>query len=110
MPNDELLPEADEGPAYRDDGYGDGIPRGRLRRASSLAGLTARATGEVVTARLRSQLTGADDPELHARPAERYAELLGRSKGALMKAGQMLSFVTLVPVKSIEGRSIYRTA
>jgi predicted unusual protein kinase regulating ubiquinone biosynthesis (AarF/ABC1/UbiB family) len=109
MPNDELLPEADGGPAYRD-AYGDGIPQGRLRRASSLAGVTARATSEAVAARLRSKLTGADDPELHARTAERYAEALGRSKGALMKAGQMLSFVTLVPVKSIEGRSIYRTA
>src|ERR1700744_5305324 len=29
----------------------------------------------------------------HERNAERYAELLGRSKGVLMKAGQMVSMV-----------------
>jgi hypothetical protein len=46
---------------------------------------------------LRSKLTGADTAEFHVRSAERYAELLGRSKGALMKAGQMLSFVSLGP-------------
>jgi predicted unusual protein kinase regulating ubiquinone biosynthesis (AarF/ABC1/UbiB family) len=105
MPNDELLSDADDGWAYSDK-----IPSGRLRRVSSLAGLTARATSELVGARLRSKLTGADDPELHARTAERYAELLGRSKGALMKAGQMLSFVTLAPLNSTGGRSIYQTA
>ena len=47
---------------------------------------------------LRGKLTGADSTEFHVRTAERYAELLGSSKGALMKAGQMLSFVSLAPV------------
>ena len=76
---------------------GDGIGRGRLRRTAPLAALTARTAGEAVVIGLRSKLTGADSTEFHVRTAERYAELLGRSKGALMKAGQMLSFVSLGP-------------
>ncbi len=72
---------------------GDGIARGRLRRTAPLAALSARTAGEAVVVGLRSKLTGADSTEFHVRTAERYAELLGRSKGALMKAGQMLSFV-----------------
>ena len=48
--------------------------------------------------------------EFHARTAERYAELLGRSKGALMKAGQMLSFASFAPAVPEEFQSIYRTA
>lgn len=84
----------------------DGIPRGRFRRASSLAGVTARAAGEAVAAGWR----GSADPELHARTAERYAELLGHSKGALMKAGQLLSFLAATPMASAESQSIYQTA
>ena len=59
---------------------------------------------------LRSKLTGADSTEFHVRTAERYAELLGRSKGALMKAGQMLSFVSAGPAVPAEFQSIYQTA
>ena len=76
---------------------GDGIGRGRLRRTAPLAALTARTAGEAVVVGLRGKLTGADSTEFHVRTAERYAELLGRSKGALMKAGQMLSFVSARP-------------
>ena len=66
----------------------------RARAAHRPAGcLSARTAGEAVVVGLRSKLTGADSTEFHVRTAERYAELLGRSKGALMKAGQMLSFV-----------------
>jgi predicted unusual protein kinase regulating ubiquinone biosynthesis (AarF/ABC1/UbiB family) len=59
---------------------------------------------------LRSKLTGADSSEFHVRTAERYTELLGRSKGALMKAGQMLSFVSIGPAVGKEYQSIYQTA
>jgi predicted unusual protein kinase regulating ubiquinone biosynthesis (AarF/ABC1/UbiB family) len=55
-------------------------------------------------------LTGADSTDFHARTAERYTELLGRSKGALMKAGQMLSFIPAGPLISTELQSIYQTA
>ncbi len=89
---------------------GDGIARGRLRRTAPLAALSARTAGEAVVVGLRSKLTGADSTEFHVRTAERYAELLGRSKGALMKAGQMLSFVSASPAVPPEFQSIYQTA
>jgi predicted unusual protein kinase regulating ubiquinone biosynthesis (AarF/ABC1/UbiB family) len=59
---------------------------------------------------LRSKLTGADSSEFHIRTAERYAELLGHSKGALMKAGQMLSFVAAVPAVPEEFQPVYQAA
>jgi predicted unusual protein kinase regulating ubiquinone biosynthesis (AarF/ABC1/UbiB family) len=89
---------------------GDSIDRGRLRRTAPLAGLTARTAGEAVVVALRSKLTGADSTDFHVRTAERYAELLGRSKGALMKAGQMLSFVSAGPAVPEEFQSIYQAA
>lgn len=88
----------------------DGISRGRLRRTAPLVGLTARTAGEAVVVGLRSKLTGADSTEFHVRTAERYADLLGRSKGALMKAGQMLSFTSLGPAVGEEFQATYRAA
>jgi predicted unusual protein kinase regulating ubiquinone biosynthesis (AarF/ABC1/UbiB family) len=88
----------------------DGIRQGRLRRAAPVASLTARTAGEAVVAALRSKITGADTREAHARAAERYTELLGRSKGALMKAGQMLSFVSLGPAVPTEFQAAYQAA
>jgi predicted unusual protein kinase regulating ubiquinone biosynthesis (AarF/ABC1/UbiB family) len=57
---------------------------------------------------LRSKLTGANSTEFHVRTAERYTELLGNSKGALMKAGQMLSLVSAAPAVPEEFQSIYQ--
>jgi predicted unusual protein kinase regulating ubiquinone biosynthesis (AarF/ABC1/UbiB family) len=88
----------------------DGIGRGRLRRTAPLVALTARTAGEAVVVGLRSKLTGADSSEFHVRTAERYAELLGRSRGALMKAGQALSFVSAGPAVPAELQSIYQAA
>jgi predicted unusual protein kinase regulating ubiquinone biosynthesis (AarF/ABC1/UbiB family) len=88
----------------------DGGTRERLRRTAPLAALTARTAGEAIVVGLRSKLTGADSTEFHVRTAERYTELLGRSKGALMKAGQMLSFVSLGPAVGEEFQSTYQTA
>ncbi|WP_245843375.1 ABC1 kinase family protein [Mycolicibacterium vulneris] len=70
------------------------IPRGRLRRAMPLAGFTARAAGGRLIAGLREK-SGDDGAveRFHERTAERYTELLGHSKGVLMKAGQILSMV-----------------
>ncbi len=87
-----------------------GLDRGRLRRTAPLVGLTARTAGEAVVVGLRSKLTGADSTEFHVRTAERYAELLGRSKGALMKAGQMLSFVSASPAIPAEFQAVYQAA
>ena len=59
-----------------------------------LAGFTARAAGGRVVAGLRKRAGDTDAVERHhERTAERYAELLGHSKGVLMKAGQMFSMV-----------------
>jgi predicted unusual protein kinase regulating ubiquinone biosynthesis (AarF/ABC1/UbiB family) len=59
-----------------------------------LAGFTARAAGGAMVAALRDKTgdTGAVE-RFHERTAERYTELLGHSKGVLMKAGQLVSTV-----------------
>jgi len=107
----ETGPAADGKDASNLGALGDeGIKRGRLRRSAPLVGLTARTAGEVVVVGLRSKLTGADSSEFHVRTAERYAELLGRSKGALMKAGQMLSFVSAGPAVPERFQTVYQTA
>jgi predicted unusual protein kinase regulating ubiquinone biosynthesis (AarF/ABC1/UbiB family) len=89
---------------------GDGIGHGRLRRTAPLVALSARTVGEAVVVGLRSKLTGTDSTEFHIRTAERYTDLLGRSKGALMKAGQMLSLVVANPAVPAEFQPIYRAA
>jgi predicted unusual protein kinase regulating ubiquinone biosynthesis (AarF/ABC1/UbiB family) len=81
-----------------------------VRRTAPLVGLSARAAGGAAAAGLRNRLTGADSTEFHIRTAERYAELLGQSKGALMKAGQMLSFVSATPAVPTEFQPIYQEA
>ncbi|CAJ1508054.1 ABC1 kinase family protein [[Mycobacterium] holstebronense] len=70
------------------------VPQGRVRRTMPLAGFTARAAGGRVVAALREKAgnTGAVE-KFHERTAERYAELLGHSKGVLMKVGQMFSLI-----------------
>jgi predicted unusual protein kinase regulating ubiquinone biosynthesis (AarF/ABC1/UbiB family) len=71
-----------------------GVPRGRIRRTMPLAGFAARAGGGRLVAGLRER-TGDDGAveRFHERTAERYTELLGHSKGVLMKAGQIMSMV-----------------
>lgn len=70
------------------------VPRGRVRRTMPLAGFTARAAGGRVVAALREKTGDAGAVErFHDRTAQRYTELLGHSKGVLMKAGQILSMV-----------------
>jgi predicted unusual protein kinase regulating ubiquinone biosynthesis (AarF/ABC1/UbiB family) len=106
----EGLVEGSESPREASDAGGDGIGRGRLRRAAPLVGLTARTAGEAALVGLRGGLSGSQAAEFHARTAERYAELLGRSKGALMKAGQMLSLASVGPAVPLELRATYQSA
>lgn len=77
----------------------DWVPQGRIRRTMPLAGFTARAAGGRMVAGLRERSgdAGAVD-RFHARTAERYTDLLGRSKGVLMKAGQFFSMVDAAAV------------
>jgi predicted unusual protein kinase regulating ubiquinone biosynthesis (AarF/ABC1/UbiB family) len=89
---------------------GGAISHGRLQRAAPLAALSARTAGEAVVVGLRSKLTGADSTAFHVRTAERYATLLGRSKGALMKVGQTMSFTSGNPAVPAEFQSIYQAA
>jgi predicted unusual protein kinase regulating ubiquinone biosynthesis (AarF/ABC1/UbiB family) len=72
----------------------EAVPQGRIRRTMPLAGFTARAAGRRMVAGLRERTgdVGAVG-RFHERTAQRYAELLGHSKGVLMKAGQIFSMV-----------------
>lgn len=77
----------------------DPVPGGRIRRTMPLAGFTARATGGRIIAGARQTFGDADAVErFHERTAERYAELLGHSKGALMKVGQAISMIDFAGV------------
>lgn len=70
------------------------VPLGRVRRTMPLAGFTARAAGGRMVAALREKTGDAGAvARFHERTAERYTELLGHSKGVLMKAGQIFSMV-----------------
>ncbi len=70
------------------------VPQGRIRRVAPLAGLTARTAGGHLFAALRERAGDSGAVErFHERTAERYADLLGHSKGVLMKAGQLLSMI-----------------
>ncbi len=85
------------------------VPRGRIRRTVPLAGFTARAAGGRLVAGLREKTgnTGAVD-RFHERTAERYSQLLGHSKGVLMKVGQIFSMLDANSVGS--GFSPYQAA
>jgi len=63
------------------------VPLGRVRRTMPLAGFTARAAGGRLVAALREK-TGDEHAvqRFHARTADRYAELLGHSKGVLIRS------------------------
>lgn len=70
------------------------VPRGRVRRTMPMAGFTARAAGGRMLAGLREKTGDLGAVQrFHERTAERYVELLGHSKGVLMKAGQLVSMV-----------------
>ncbi|MCA1821961.1 MAG: AarF/ABC1/UbiB kinase family protein [Pseudonocardia sp.] len=82
----------------------------RLARTVPLVGLAGRTAGEAVVAALRKRLTGEDSAEFHERTSQRYAAMLGHSKGVLMKAGQVLSFVALGSLVPPERQRVYQAA
>src|SRR5207302_2903448 len=88
------------------------IPHGRLRRTAPLAAVSARAAGEGVVDVLHRRLKGERGAslEFHVRNAERYADVLSRSKGVLMKVGQILSFVDTSAVLEGPYGEVYRAA
>src|SRR5947209_15442799 len=88
------------------------IPQGRVRRTVPIAVLSARAAGGGVVDILRRRLKGERGAsfEFHVRNAERYADTLSRSKGVLMKVGQIVSFVDSSAVLEGPTGEIYRAA
>ncbi|HUR48143.1 MAG TPA: AarF/ABC1/UbiB kinase family protein [Acidimicrobiales bacterium] len=87
------------------------ITAGRAARVAPLVGMAGRTAGEAVVASLRNRRHGEKDLiDFHTRQAERYAARLGRSRGVLMKAGQMLSVVSLDPAVDAPYRGIYQAA
>ena len=88
------------------------IPQGRVRRTVPLAALSARAAGGGVVDILRRRLKGERGAslEFHIRNAERYADTLSRSKGVLMKVGQIVSFVDSSAALEGPTGEIYRAA
>jgi predicted unusual protein kinase regulating ubiquinone biosynthesis (AarF/ABC1/UbiB family) len=72
------------------------VAHGRIRRTMPLAGFTARAAGGRLVAGLREKV-GVDGAveRFHERTAKRYTDLLGNSKGVLMKLGQLASLVDM---------------
>jgi predicted unusual protein kinase regulating ubiquinone biosynthesis (AarF/ABC1/UbiB family) len=88
------------------------IPQGRLRRTAPLAAVSARAAGGGVVDVLRRRLKGerGASVEFHVRNAERYADVLSRSKGVLMKVGQILSFVDITAAVDRTYGEVYQAA
>ena len=88
------------------------IPQGRLRRTAPLAAMTARAAGGGVVDILRRRLKGQRGAslEFHVRNAERYADRLSRSKGVLMKVGQIVSFVDISAAVDSTYGEVYQAA
>jgi predicted unusual protein kinase regulating ubiquinone biosynthesis (AarF/ABC1/UbiB family) len=83
------------------------LPIGRFRRAAPVAGAVARSAAGRIVPRRRNELR---ELERYAREAERYAEMLGGMKGALMKAGQLLSFVDTAGLVPAEYQEVFQTA
>jgi predicted unusual protein kinase regulating ubiquinone biosynthesis (AarF/ABC1/UbiB family) len=84
------------------------LAQGRLARMLPLVGLTLRSVGEHTAAAISRGSADSAIAARHGRTAERYVELLGRSRGVLMKAGQLLSVVGLQAVVSQEHQAVYQ--
>ena len=84
------------------------LAQGRLAEALPVIGLAMFAAEPDDEA---GCLAGADPviAARHGRAVERYADLLGRSRGLLMKASQLLSLANLPSARSPEPIAIYRS-
>ncbi|MEY2475036.1 MAG: hypothetical protein QOG87_351 [Actinomycetota bacterium] len=82
------------------------MPIGRFRRALPVARSVARSAATRAMPRRGHEA----ELERYAKEAERYAEMLGGMKGALMKAGQLLSFVDTAGLVPAEYQQVFQTA
>jgi predicted unusual protein kinase regulating ubiquinone biosynthesis (AarF/ABC1/UbiB family) len=92
---------------------GSKLPTGRVGRTARLAGLAGHTVATRAQTRVHSRSGGdaAEAAELarQERLAERYAEVLGDMKGAVMKVGQILSFVEVDGVVPASYRDLFQS-
>jgi predicted unusual protein kinase regulating ubiquinone biosynthesis (AarF/ABC1/UbiB family) len=91
------------------------LPTGRVGRTVRLAGLaghtvTTRAQTRVNARRAHSDAAEAAERARQERLAQRYAEVLGDMKGAVMKVGQILSFVDVDGMVPAPHRQLFQSA
>jgi predicted unusual protein kinase regulating ubiquinone biosynthesis (AarF/ABC1/UbiB family) len=92
---------------------GSKLATGRVGRTVRLAGLAGHTVATRAQTRLHGRSGGdaAEAAELarQERLAERYAEVLGDMKGAVMKVGQILSFVDVDGVVPAPYRELFQS-
>ncbi len=89
------------------------LPTGRVGRTVRLAGLAGHTVATRTQTRMHSR-AGSDADQAaervrQERLAERYAEVLGDMKGAVMKVGQILSFVDVDGVVPTPHRELFQS-
>jgi predicted unusual protein kinase regulating ubiquinone biosynthesis (AarF/ABC1/UbiB family) len=89
------------------------LPTGRVRRTARLAGLAGHTLATRTQTRIHRHADGeaakAAERARQERLAERYAEVLGDMKGAVMKVGQILSFVDVEGVVPTSSRELFQS-
>jgi predicted unusual protein kinase regulating ubiquinone biosynthesis (AarF/ABC1/UbiB family) len=89
------------------------LPTGRIGRTARLAGLAGHTLATRTQTRIHRRADGdvakAAERARQERLAERYAEVLGDMKGAVMKVGQILSFVDVDGVVPTSSRELFQS-
>jgi predicted unusual protein kinase regulating ubiquinone biosynthesis (AarF/ABC1/UbiB family) len=89
------------------------LPTGRVGRTVRLAGLAGHTVASRTQTRMHRRAGGdaaeAAERARQERLAERYAEVLGDMKGAVMKVGQILSFVDADGVVPAPYRQLFQS-
>jgi predicted unusual protein kinase regulating ubiquinone biosynthesis (AarF/ABC1/UbiB family) len=89
------------------------LPTGRVGRTVRLAGLAGHTMATRTQTRIHRRASGevaqAAERARQERLAERYAEVLGDMKGAVMKVGQILSFVDVDGVVPTSSRELFQS-
>jgi predicted unusual protein kinase regulating ubiquinone biosynthesis (AarF/ABC1/UbiB family) len=89
------------------------LPTGRVGRTARLAGLAGHTLATRTQTRIHRHADGeaakAAERARQERLAERYADVLGGMKGAVMKVGQILSFVDVDGVVPTSSRELFQS-